>query len=80
MRAPYDWAERFNQHVRSHLLEQDHLSLMHYEQLGEAARQSGPDARALLALLTSQPFSATASRFQSQSTASRAAASACCPR
>jgi 4,5-DOPA dioxygenase extradiol len=65
-RTPYDWAERFNQHVRSHLLERDHLSLIHYDVLGEAARHSVP----------------TPEHYQSpwRSTASRAAASACCPR
>jgi len=41
-RTPYDWAERFNQHVRSHLLERDHLSLIHDYQLCESSRESVP--------------------------------------
>jgi 4,5-DOPA dioxygenase extradiol len=50
-RAPYEWAERFNQHVRSHLLEGDHPSLVHYEVLGDAARQSVPTPDHYLPLL-----------------------------
>jgi 4,5-DOPA dioxygenase extradiol len=50
-RSPYDWAERFNQHVRFHLLEGDHPSLIHYDVLGEAARQSVPTPDHYLPLL-----------------------------
>lgn len=50
-RSPYDWAERFNQHVRAHLLEGDHPSLVHYELLGEAATLSVPTPDHYLPLL-----------------------------
>jgi 4,5-DOPA dioxygenase extradiol len=50
-RSPYDWAQRFNEHVRAHLLERDHPSLIHYEMLGESARQSVPTPEHYLPLL-----------------------------
>ena len=50
-RSPYDWAQRFNDHVRTHLLERDHASLVHYEMLGDAARQSVPTPEHYLPLL-----------------------------
>jgi 4,5-DOPA dioxygenase extradiol len=50
-RSPYDWAQRFNEHVRTHLLERDHPSLVHYEMVGDAARQSIPTPEHYLPLL-----------------------------
>jgi 4,5-DOPA dioxygenase extradiol len=50
-RSPYDWAQRFNEHVRTHLLERDHPSLVHYEMLGDAARHSIPTPEHYLPLL-----------------------------
>jgi 4,5-DOPA dioxygenase extradiol len=50
-RSPYEWAQRFNEHVRTHLLAHDHPSLVHYEMLGEAARQSVPTPEHYLPLL-----------------------------
>jgi len=50
-RSPYEWAQRFNEHVRTHLLARDHASLVHYEMLGEAARQSVPTPEHYLPLL-----------------------------
>lgn len=50
-RSPYDWAQRFNEHVRAHLLDRDHASLVHYEMLGEAARLSVPTPDHYLPLL-----------------------------
>jgi 4,5-DOPA dioxygenase extradiol len=50
-RSPYEWAQRFNEHIRMHLLARDHPSLVHYEMLGEAARQSVPTPEHYLPLL-----------------------------
>ena len=50
-RSPYEWAQRFNEHVRTHLLARDHPSLVHYEMLGEAARQAVPTPEHYLPLL-----------------------------
>jgi len=50
-RSPYDWAQRFNEHVRTHLLARDHPSLVHYEMLGDAARHSIPTPEHYLPLL-----------------------------
>jgi 4,5-DOPA dioxygenase extradiol len=50
-RSPYDWAQRFNEHVRTHLLEREDPSLVHYEMLGDAARHSIPTPEHYLPLL-----------------------------
>lgn len=50
-RTPYDWARRFDEHVRAHLLAHDHPSLVHFDMLGEAARLSVPTPEHYLPLL-----------------------------
>ena len=50
-RSPYEWAQRFDEHVRTHLLARDHPSLVHYEMLGEAASQAVPTPEHYLPLL-----------------------------
>jgi 4,5-DOPA dioxygenase extradiol len=50
-RSPYEWAQRFNEHVRSHVLGRDHASLVHYEMMGDAAQQSVPTPEHYLPLL-----------------------------
>jgi 4,5-DOPA dioxygenase extradiol len=50
-RSAYDWATRFDEHVRTHLLARDHASLVHYDMLGEAAQLSVPTPDHYLPLL-----------------------------
>jgi 4,5-DOPA dioxygenase extradiol len=47
----YDWAVRFNDVVRDHLLRCDHLPLVDYQKLGNDARLSVPTAEHYLPLL-----------------------------
>lgn len=49
--APYDWAVRFNERVRQHLLQSDHAPLIAYEEMGEDGRLSIPTAEHYLPLL-----------------------------
>jgi 4,5-DOPA dioxygenase extradiol len=49
--APYQWAQRFNEHVRAHILAGDHASLVHYDIVGDAARLSVPTPEHYLPLL-----------------------------
>jgi 4,5-DOPA dioxygenase extradiol len=49
--APYDWAVRFNERVRQHLLQRDHAPLIAYEEMGEDGRLSIPTAEHYLPLL-----------------------------
>jgi 4,5-DOPA dioxygenase extradiol len=49
--APYDWAVRFNERVRQHLLQREHAPLIAYEQMGEDARLSIPTPEHYLPLL-----------------------------
>jgi 4,5-DOPA dioxygenase extradiol len=49
--APYEWAGRFNESVRQHLLRREHAPLIAYEQLGEDARLSIPTPEHYLPLL-----------------------------
>lgn len=49
--APYDWAARFNQRVRQHLIQREHAPLIAYDQLGEDARLSIPTPDHYLPLL-----------------------------
>jgi 4,5-DOPA dioxygenase extradiol len=49
--TPYDWATRFNERVRQHLLQREHTPLIAYEQMGEDARLSIPTPEHYLPLL-----------------------------
>jgi 4,5-DOPA dioxygenase extradiol len=49
--APYDWATRFNEQVRDHLLAHNHQALIDYLALGESARRSVPTIEHYLPLL-----------------------------
>jgi len=46
----YDWAVRFNDHVRDSLVSHQFDKLVDYAAFGEAAGLSAPDARAFLPL------------------------------
>ncbi len=48
---PYDWATRFNDHVRAQLVAGEHAPLINYEALGADARQSVPTPEHYLPLL-----------------------------
>jgi 4,5-DOPA dioxygenase extradiol len=49
--APYNWAVRFNERVRQHLLRREHAPLIAYEQMGEDARLAIPTPEHYLPLL-----------------------------
>ncbi len=49
--AAYDWAERFNDLVKSHLAQPDHPTLVNYERLGADAQRSIPTAEHYLPML-----------------------------
>jgi 4,5-DOPA dioxygenase extradiol len=49
--GPYDWAVRFNERVRQHLLHREHAPLITYEQMGEDARLSIPTPEHYLSFL-----------------------------
>ena len=48
---PQSWAARFNDEVRNNIETRNHDALIHYEQYGEAARQSVPTPEHYLPLL-----------------------------
>ena len=48
---PYDWAMRFNEHVRAHLTAREHQALIDYVSLGGDARLSVPTPEHYLPLL-----------------------------
>lgn len=48
---PFDWATRFNDYVRDHLLREDFAALIHYEQAGTDARLAVPTTEHYLPLL-----------------------------
>jgi 4,5-DOPA dioxygenase extradiol len=48
---PYDWAERFNEQVKDHLLRRDHAALIAYEEISEDAALAIPTPDHYLPLL-----------------------------
>jgi 4,5-DOPA dioxygenase extradiol len=48
---PYDWAARFNEKVRAHLMAREHQALIDYASLGDDARLSVPTPEHYLPLL-----------------------------